>query len=365
MSTQPDRDPPVSTGPALRRDLAQLPRYVPGKPSTPDGFKLSSNELPEPPTPHVVSAVAASATSLNRYPGIEALELGARLADSLGVDAPRIVSGAGSIAVLQQLIQAVVEPGQRVVFAWRSYEAYPILANVCHAEPITVPLVEQRHDLIAMADAVIETDAAMVIVCNPNNPTGTWINATEIREFLERVPTTCTVVLDEAYWEFVTDKSAPDGVDLATDRENVVVLRTFSKAYALAGARVGYAYCPERIADAIRAVALPFTVSSVAQAAALAALESWPDQRLVVDELIRRRDRFVGQLRKIDVTVPESQANFVWIPWAEMPPNLGATLAEADVTVRIFADDGARITVGEATGLRRVLGTLVEEREPR
>ncbi len=344
------------TRPALRHDLSSLPQYVPGKPSTPTGFKLSSNELCEPPSADIVTAVTARAVHLNRYPDLSATPLGGRLADHLGVDVARVFSAAGSIAALQELILAVVDPGRSVVFGWRSYEAYPILVRVCHAVPVPVPLAGHHHDLAQMADAVIESDAAMVIVCNPNNPTGTTVGRAELEAFLERVPMSCVVVLDEAYREFVNDPDSPDGLDLANGRPNVVVLRTFSKAHALAGARVGYGVAPEPIVEAVRAVALPFTVSALAESAAIAALDAWPRQQRVVVDVMARRDRFVEQLRESGVHPAPSQANFVWVPDDQCPPGFAAALLSAGVSVREFRGEGLRITIGEPEALETVVG---------
>jgi histidinol-phosphate aminotransferase len=344
------------TRPPLRSDLELLPRYVAGRASA--GFKLSSNELAGPPDPAVVTAAAQATHRLNRYPDVSAKALTGRLAAELEVPPAAVVAGGGSIAVLQQLIQATVDPGGVIVFGWRSYEAYPILARVCHAVAAPVPLSEHRHDLDAMAAEVLRTGAAMAIVCNPNNPTGTAVDEESLDRFLDRVPPTCIVVLDEAYREFVTDPSIPDGLRKARDRSNVVVLRTFSKAHALAGARVGYAIAPPEIAAAVHAVALPFTVSRVAEAAAVAALDAWPRQRAVVEAVCRRRDRFVAALRQAGLVVPGSQANFVWLPWSPGSAGLAAAIEARGVSIRPFLGDGLRVTIGEPAGLDAILESV-------
>jgi histidinol-phosphate aminotransferase len=346
------------TRPPLRGDLDRLPRYVAGRPPAADGFKLSSNELPVPPAAGVVDAAASTLSSLNRYPEVTGATLCERLAAHLEVPVEQVVVAGGSIAVLQQLIQAVVEPGRAVVFGWRSYEAYPILVRVAHGRPVEVPLREHRHDLEAMVRAMHQHDAAMVLVCNPNNPTGTVVDTEELTDFLDAVPPQCLVVLDEAYREFVTDGAVPDGLRVAEGRENVVVLRTFSKAHGLAGARVGYGIAPSRVADAVRAVALPFTLSSIAAAAALAALDEWPRQSVVVDEACRARDSLVTRLRSAGLPVPDSQANFVWIPEVGLPDGWVEELDRRGVSVRRFAGDGLRVTVGEPEGLAVLLESL-------
>lgn len=345
--------------PPLRSDLSALPRYVPGvPPRARDGrpaYKVSSNEVAQPVGTAVMEAAATALASSNRYPDIDAAILVDRLAALHGLDRERVVVGGGSIAVLQQLVQAVTNPRNAVVFAWRSYEAYPIVTRVCRATPVAVPLVEGRHDLVAMAARIVDVGAALAIVCNPNNPTGTAITRSELESFLDTVPSTCVVVLDEAYREFVTDPDVPDGLDLASGRPNVVVLRTFSKAHGLAGLRVGYAVCSPAVADAVRAVALPFTVSSVAQGAAVAALDGWPQRRLVVADIARRREVFSSALRDQGFEVAPSQANFVWLPMTARTRRLITVLGEEGVSVRVFGHEGMRVTIGEPEALDRIM----------
>lgn len=343
------------THPVLRTDLPLLPRYVAGRAArAAGGFKLSSNELAAEVASDVTASAASALSTVNRYPDLGTTALVRRLAEHLGVPEDRVVTGGGSITVLQQLVQAVVDPGRAVVFGWRSYEAYPIVTRVCHGRPVPVPLRDHRHDLPAMLDEVRRTEAAMVIVCNPNNPTGTAVTGAELRAFLDDVPASCTVVVDEAYREFVSDPAVADGLQVAEDRGNVVVLRTFSKAHGLAGLRVGYGVAPSAVADAVRAVALPFTVSSVAEAAAVAALDAWPAQRLVVEDVVARRDAFAAELRRCGVVTPPSEANFVWVPAEQCPAGFAEGLAAAGVSAREFAGDGVRITIGEPGGLEAV-----------
>ncbi|MDN5797582.1 MAG: histidinol-phosphate transaminase [Intrasporangium sp.] len=344
----------------LRNDLGLLPRYVAGRPPRASaGWKLSSNEIAVPPCDDVMLAARGALASANRYPDITATTLVQRLASHLTVDAEHIVVGGGSIAVLQELLQTVTDPGDRVVFAWRSYEAYPIVTRVSRATPVEVPLLaDHRHDLAAMAEAVRRHGARVVIVCNPNNPTGTAVTRPELESFLEAVPTRCLVILDEAYREFVTDDAVPDGLELARDRPNVVVLRTFSKAHGLAGLRVGYAVAPSWLADGVRAVSLPFTVSSVAQAAAVAALEAWPKQREIVGEIVCRRDEFVAVLHARGVEATPSQANFVWLPWSPVVVALVEACSDLGISVRRFGKEGVRITIGEPEALAAISTAL-------
>ncbi|MGH3450543.1 MAG: histidinol-phosphate transaminase, partial [Haloechinothrix sp.] len=256
-----------------RADLDTLPAYVPGR-SVPGAIKLASNEVPLGPLPSVARAIAGATTAVNRYPDMGAFGVIERLAGKLGVPTDRIAVGCGSVALCQQLIQAMCVDGDEVLFAWRSFEAYPILTQVAGARQITVPLDDTHtHDLDAMLAAITPT-TRVVFVCNPNNPTGTAVRRDALVTFLDAVPEDVLVVLDEAYREFVTDPEVPDGLDFVAERANVAVLRTFSKAYGLAGLRVGFVVAAEAITAAVRKVYLPFSVNALAQAAAIASLDA-------------------------------------------------------------------------------------------
>ncbi len=233
---------PRPASPRLRTVLDGIPTYKPGRPAAPRGdrpaYKISSNENPYPPLPSVVDVVRREAEAINRYPDMFATGLVAALAKRLDVPAEHVVTGTGSVGVLQQIVQAAASVGDEVVYAWRSFEAYPIVVQISGAAAVQVPLTaDERHDLDAMADAITER-TTLVLVCTPNNPTGTAMHNDELERFLARVPPDVLVVIDEAYREFVRDEAAPDALDLYRDRPNVCVLRTFSKAYGLAGLRV-------------------------------------------------------------------------------------------------------------------------------
>ncbi|MGA8211924.1 MAG: aminotransferase class I/II-fold pyridoxal phosphate-dependent enzyme, partial [Nocardioidaceae bacterium] len=266
--------PKPSTGlPEVRGAVRDIPAYVPGRPPAPrpgvTTYKLSSNENPYDPLPAVLDAAASAAGSMNRYPDMGCTRLYEVLGERLGVDTDHLAAGTGSVAVLYHLLQAFCESGDEVVYAWRSFEAYPIAVAVTGARSVQVPLTtDARHDLDAMAAAVTDR-TKVVIVCSPNNPTGPAVGSAELEAFLDRVPSRVLVVLDEAYREFVrATADRPDlpfdGVSLHRDRPNVVAMRTFAKAYGLAGFRVGYAVAQPAVAAAVRACALPFGVSSVA-----------------------------------------------------------------------------------------------------
>ncbi|MBY8879168.1 histidinol-phosphate transaminase [Actinacidiphila acidipaludis] len=344
------------TTPKLRAELDSIPTYKPGRPPAADedgaqtgpAFKLSSNENPYPPLPGVLEAAIAAAGSINRYPDMACSALTDELAARFGVPAEHVATGTGSVGVAQQLLQVTSGPGDEVIYAWRSFEAYPIITRISGATAVHVPLdADERHDLDAMADAVTER-TRLIFVCNPNNPTGTVVRRAALERFLDRVPSDVLVVLDEAYREFITDEEVPDGVDLYRERPNVAVLRTFSKAYGLAGLRIGFAIAHDPVAAALRKTAVPFGVSQLAQDAAVASLRAEPALLERVAGLVAERARVVEALSGQGWTVAETQANFVWLRLGERTTDFAAQCERAGVTVRPFAGEGVRITIGEA-----------------
>ncbi|MFJ8279577.1 histidinol-phosphate transaminase [Streptomyces griseoviridis] len=338
------------TSPKLRAEMEGIPTYRPGRPAAAGGpvaYKLSSNENPYPPLPGVMESVTAAAASFNRYPDMACAGLTAELSDRFGVPAAHLATGTGSVGVAQQLLQATSGPGDEVVYAWRSFEAYPIITQISGATSVRVPLTEgEVHDLDAMADAITDR-TRLIFVCNPNNPTGTVVRRAELERFLDRVPGDVLVVLDEAYREFIRDAEVPDGVELYRDRPNVCVLRTFSKAYGLAGLRVGFAIAHEPVAAALRKTAVPFGVSQIAQEAAIASLRAEDALLGRVGSLVGERTRVVDGLRAQGWTVPETQANFVWLRLGERTAAFAEACERHGVVVRPFAGEGVRVTVGE------------------
>ncbi|GAB3248641.1 histidinol-phosphate transaminase [Alteromonas gracilis] len=339
------------TAPSPRPHVASMPAYVPGKPPAArpgmTTYKLSSNENPHPPLPGIVEAVTEAAQSFNRYPDMGATAMYAALADRLGVTTDRLASGTGSVALIYHLIQAFCEPGDEVVHAWRSFEAYPIAVQAGAAEGVRVPVTEDgRHDLPAMAAAVTDR-TKVVLLCTPNNPTGPALTHTETADFIARVPDGVLVVIDEAYREFVRSEDPVDALALAAEHSNVVVMRTFAKAYGLAGLRVGYLVADPVVAAAVRAVALPFGVSALAQAAVVAALQV-EDQLLErVEAIVAERERVVAGLREQGWDLPDAQGNFVWFPLGERTAEFVAAAEEAGIVVRPFAGEGVRVSIGE------------------
>jgi histidinol-phosphate aminotransferase len=339
-----------------RADLDALPAYVPGRSvadlarelGIAEAVKLASNEVPYGPLPGVVEAVTEAVRTVHRYPDMGVVELRDRIGAWLGVDPARVVTGCGSVALAEILVKATCLPGDEVVYSWRSFEAYPIIAAGSGATSVRVPnTAAHGHDLTAIAEA-ITGQTRLVFICNPNNPTGTFLRKAELDRFLDGVPSDVLVELDEAYREFVTDPGVPDGVDVYGDRPNVVVLRTMSKAWGLAGLRMGYLIAQPDVAAALRKVVTPFSTNLLAQAAAVAALDAEDEVLRRCALIVAERDRVTEALRKLSFDVPDSQANFVWLPLGERTAAFASACENRGVIVRGFHPEGVRVTIGTA-----------------
>src|SRR5580693_1529425 len=319
----------MTDAPRFRSVLDSFPAYQPGRTpvsSAGKSHKLSSNESPYAPLPSVVEVIAEEARSVNRYPDNGAQALIGAIAERFSIPANHVAVGCGSVGVTQQLLEAIGEPGAEVMYAWRSFEAYPTLADLAAADSIRVPLDGETHDLAAMADAITPR-TRLIFVCNPNNPTGTVVRGPELEDF--------------------RDETVPDGVTVYRDRPNVAVLRTFSKAYGLAGLRTGFMIAHEPVAAAVRATMLPFTVNRLAQAAAIASLAAEAELLERVEFTVKERTRVREALLADGWTVPPTEANFVWLRLGEHTPAFAAACAEVGIAVRPFAAEGARISIGD------------------
>ncbi|HEX4094364.1 MAG TPA: histidinol-phosphate transaminase [Trebonia sp.] len=338
----------TDVSPRFRPVLDTVPAYKPGQAPTAasgEAHKLSSNESPYGPLPSVVEVIAEAARAVNRYPDNGAAALTEAIAGRFAVPAAHVALGCGSVGVLQQLMEAVGEPGAEVLYAWRSFEAYPPLSDLAALTSVRVPLADETHDLAAMA-AAITPRTRLILVCNPNNPTGTVVRERELTEFLDQVPADCLVILDEAYREYIRDTDVPDGVRLYRDRPNVAVLRTFSKAYGLAGLRIGFLIGHEPVAEAIRKTMLPFTVNAIAQAAAVASLKAEDELLERVETVVKERDRVREALRAEGWTVPPTEANFVWLRLGDQTTAFAQACDAAAISIRPYPGEGARISIG-------------------
>jgi len=328
----------------LRPELDGLPVYVPGK-TVPGATKLASNETVFGPLPSVRAAIQQATDVVNRYPDNGCMELKAALAKRLDFAPEQIAVGCGSVSLCQQVVQITAAVGDEVVFGWRSFELYPPQVQVAGATAVRVPLTDHTFDLDAMLTAVTE-HTRLIFVCNPNNPTSTVVDPAALNRFVEAVPPHILVAIDEAYVEYIRDGMLPDSLGLVRAHSNVVVLRTFSKAYGLAGLRVGYAVGHPDVIIALDKVYVPFTVSSVAQAAAIASLDAADELLGRTDALVGERVRVSAELREAGFTLPPSQSNFVWLPLGPRTLDFVEQAADARIVVRPYGTDGVRVTVG-------------------
>ena len=351
--------------------LARLPHYEAGmhEDAAREAFgadeivKLASNESPWGPHPAVMEAIPQALKRLNRYPDQHARRLRRRIAERFDTDPARVAVGNGSCEILLAAAEALCEPGDELLFAWPSFSIYPHLAALSGAREIRVPLAEGYvHDLEAML-AEITAATQLVCICNPNNPTATHLPVTEVAGFLERVPRHVTVALDEAYIEFQTNDDPDATVDLLAEFPNLVVLRTFSKAYGLAGLRCGYALCSARFRAAVDAVRQPFSVNELAQTAAAEAILHQDDVAQRVERTIVERVFVEAGLRGIGLEPADSEANFCWIPLGDRDEDeVILAMGERGVVVRGGQGLGGpahiRVTYGTRQENQRFLAAL-------
>ena len=339
--------------PAALEVVAALPDAV-------DPFALSLNENPFPPLPAVRSALINAIDSANRYPEFLPYQLRGLIADRVGVREEQVVLGAGATGVALQVLHSVTSPGDRIVLTSPTFDGYPILAEMARLSSVSVPLDEHgHHDLDALADAA--SDAKVVVLCRPHNPTGTLESSADVERFLQRVPSDTIVLLDEAYIEFVAPEHRLDAPALVQRFPNVVVLRTFSKAYGLAGLRIGYGFGAPELAKTLWTMQLPFGIS-ITSAVAVAAsydAESQLQQRIrFVDSERRYLQR---RLRSMGIYCTDAHANFLYLPAAGR--SWRQQFDAAGVRARHFADGGVRVTVGGRASTRAVLAALAQGKE--
>jgi len=353
--------------------LARMPGYRAGVPTgqAPESLaesgiaQLASNESPSPPHPKVVEAIAAAAKAMNRYPDPDATLLRRRIAERYDTDPSRVAVGNGSCEILLAAAEALCEPGAEILYAWPAFSMYPYLPALTGAREIRVLLdASETHDLEAMA-AEVTAATQLVLVCNPNNPTATHRPAAEVAAFCEALPAHVTVILDEAYAEFQTHDDPDATVDLLADLPNLIVLRTFSKCYGLAGLRVGYALGSPKFRAAVDAVRQPFSVNALAQAAGAEAILHQDDVAKRVEATIAERLRVEEGLAELGLATSETHANFSWIDLgAAEEAEVVAALAERQIAVRPgtpLGDPGhIRVSYGRPAENDRFLAALGE-----
>lgn len=351
-----------------RAAVEGLPQYKPGRSAAQaeaehnlaEAIKLASNENANDPLPSVAKAVSEAALGMNRYPDHRCMDVREVLADRHSVGLDEVTVGSGSVGVLQQLFAAYVDPGDEVVYPWRSFEVHPVFCAVSAAQAVTVPLVDHAFDLDAVAAAVTDR-TKIVVLSTPNNPTGTVCTTAELQRMLATVPGDVIVVIDEAYREFVTDPEVADPIEaIVPEHPNALVLRTFSKAYGLANLRVGYGVGHPDVIGALDKVALPFIVSGLAQTAALASLA--PQASAELDErvagILAERERVSAAMAAQGWPVVPSQANFLYLPVAAIAMELFVRLEKQGLVTRPFEGEGVRISLGTPPQNDRLLDAL-------
>lgn len=352
--------------PRLRPDVDSIPEYKAGARPVPQQgiqtFKISSNESHHDPLPSVAAAISGAIADINRYPDPQNTELVTAIANRYHVPREHVSLATGSVALCGQIILSAAGPGDEVMYAWRSFESYPIWTHIAGASSVKIPLTpDERHDLDAMKAAITER-TRVIFLCSPNNPTGQIVPASAIEDFINSVSPEILIVLDEAYIEYLPSELMPDSLRLYREHPNVVVLRTFSKAYGLAGLRVGYAIAQDRISVALHKTALPFGVSSLAQVAAVAALQAEAELMERVVHVSAERERVQTALMSQGWNMNPSYANFVWLRTGDRTTEIHKAMEAAGLSVRPFPDEGLRITVAEPEANDRVievLGSLV------
>ncbi len=345
----------------FRKNLSAIKPYVPGKPleelerewGIKNASKIASNENPLGPSPKVATALEKAIPRINRYPDGGAHNLTQALAAYLGVAADRILLGHGSNEILVLLAQMVLNPGDEVIFSENSFIVYSLAAQLFEAAARIVPAKNFTHDLQGFSKALTPR-TRLVFICNPNNPTGTMVPLLAIEAFLKICPKDVLVALDEAYYEYVDEKTYFESLRLMADYPNLVVLRTFSKAFGLAGLRVGYGIAHPQLAEVFQKTRQPFNVNSLAMAAAEAALNDVPYMKKAVELNRRMRQRLFEGLGKLGLKPVPSQANFVYFE-IEKAPGLYQEMLKKGVIIRPLGPHALRVSTGTEEETERFL----------
>ncbi|WEV65495.1 histidinol-phosphate transaminase [Bifidobacterium sp. ESL0764] len=337
-----------------------IPAYKQGKPAPAlagqRSFKISSNENPYPPLPCVQKAIEDQALDrINRYPDMSGWQVVSRLAKDYEVDPAEIVLGCGSTEVITQLVDLLAGPGDEVIYPWRSFEAYPIIVAGAGATSVQIAnRPDGGHDIDAMI-AAINSRTRLIIVNNPNNPTSTSVSNADARRLMKAVPSDVIVLFDEAYIHFNTAADTSVAMDLYREYPNIVVAHTFSKAYGLAGLRIGYGIARADVAAGMRKMSIPFGVTQTAQVAAVASLDAKDELMKRVQALIGERGRIVKALRAQGWDFPEPYANFFWLPLGEQTAEAESRFKAAGLSTRVFDGEGIRISIGETEANDKVI----------
>ena len=352
-----------------RPNILAIRPYVPGKPieeverelGLKDVIKLASNENPVGPSPRAVAAMQAAAEKVNFYPDSNCFYLKEDLAQFLGFEPANLIVGNGSDELLKLIAEAFLKEGEEVIYGVPSFVEYEFVTRVMGGQIIEVPLQNLTYDLPAIAEK-ITSRTKLIFICNPNNPTGTIVGQKEIQAFMDQVPEDVLVVFDEAYYEYVTDAAFPDSLDYVRQGKRVIVLRTFSKIYGLAGLRIGYGIATPDIIDCLMRVREPFNVNSIAQAGAQAALEDQAWIKKVRDLNTQGRDYWYGELTAMGLEYAPTQGNFIFINLGISGAEVSQRLMKLGVIVRpghVFGyPDYVRVTIGTPEQNERFIAAL-------
>jgi histidinol-phosphate aminotransferase len=350
----------------LRKNLMVIQPYVPGKPieelerelGISNAIKIASNENPIGPSPKVIEALEKQLTQISRYPDGAAHNLTQALSQHLSVNANQVMLGHGSNEILILLAEMVLNPGDEVLFADKSFVVYPLATQLFEGKSKVIPLKDFTHDMAVFANAVT-TRTKLVFICNPNNPTGTFVPLLAIEAFLKICPPQVLVVLDEAYCEYVDEKTYFGSLKLIQDYSNLVVLRTFSKAYGLAGLRVGYGVGHPDLVSVFQKTRQPFNVNSLALAAAEAALSDKTHLEKVTQLNRQMRQKMTEGLKAMGLNPIPSQTNFVYfsVPQAQ---DLYQDLLRKGIIVRPMGPDALRVTTGTVEETEKFLKVFEE-----
>ncbi|HSB84677.1 MAG TPA: histidinol-phosphate transaminase [Ilumatobacteraceae bacterium] len=349
-----------------------MPSYRPGKGAAQaeaehgitNAIKLASNENPLPPVQSILDAVAAAASGANRYADHRATAVRERLSTWLDVPVESVTVGAGSVGLLQQLFLTYVDPGDEVVYPWRSFEVYPVYTQLMAGTAITTPLTEAHAFDVGAVAAAVTDRTKLVLLATPNNPTGTALSTTEMATLIETIPPKTIVVIDEAYREFLDPTLGDPVAELVPRFPHVVVTRTFSKAQGLAGIRAGYAIGSADVITSIDKTLFPFAVNALAQAAAIAAIDAADEIEARVADIKTERGRVVTELTAAGWRLPDAQANFVYLPIGPRTDEVYIELERRGVVTRPFTGEGIRVTISTPAENDRFLNTLAEVIKP-
>jgi len=343
--------------------IASLPIYRAGRSAEvveretgiANASRLASNESPYGPLPSVRETLAETSDTINRYPAVRAEQLISEIASSFDVPRESVIAGPGSAGLLWQLAGAYLGPGRSIVAPTPSFEGYPLIARLSGASLIQVPLRDHAVHVPDMVEA-IEDDTAVVVIAEPNNPTGTGIGADAIEALVDATRERSLLVIDEAYVEFTSNPSR--SIEMAIANDHVVVLRTFSKAFGLASLRIGFAIGHPDVVGYIDRVGPPFSVTTHAEAAAIASLRAISELQQRVEAIVSERQRVISAVRAAGIDCLDSDTNFAFLPISDSAEPLAAELERLGVITRPVAGVGLRVTIGSVEDNDRFLGAI-------